>query len=47
MVLDIVNFSFYSISVSEDAPMERSIAGAAEKDVKEYVEHIITEVDTT
>lgn len=46
MVLDIVNFSFYSISVSEDAPMERSIAGAAEKDVKEYVEHIITEVTT-
>lgn len=46
MALNIINFSFYSISVSEDAPMERSIAGAAAKDVKEYVEHIINEVTT-
>lgn len=46
MTISIENFSFHSVSVSESAPILRSITGGGEDDVKNYVEHILKEVTT-
>ncbi|HFG6838973.1 hypothetical protein [Acinetobacter baumannii] len=45
MNLDLEKFSFYSISILDNSPIERTIDGEAQ-DVKNYVEHIVQEVTT-
>lgn len=43
MTITIKNFSFHSVSVSESAPILRSITGGGEEDVKNYVNLILKE----
>ncbi|WP_182003005.1 nucleoid-associated protein [Acinetobacter lactucae] len=45
MTLTLEKFSFHSISVSDETPLERTISGEI-NDVKNYVEHVVKEVTT-
>ncbi len=45
MPLELKEFSFHSVSVTTDAPVERTIDGEVE-DVQNYIKHIIMEVTT-